>query len=133
MKLASCTHSYVYVSALCDTYAHISMVMQCPCVCVCLLSALSVRGGVGVNCPHLLLSVGGEAHRSIKTAPQRPHKQLPNHHAYRTQPVCDVPSLHDKSDAHMQNTTSLYKVLIRTNCNSLLHTNDSGLLLIYGN
>ena len=95
-------------------------------------SGVCVRGGVGVNCPHLPLSVGGEAHHSIKTAPQRPHRQLLNHYTYRTQPLCDVPSLHDKSAAHRQNTASLYKVLIRTNYNSLSHTQMT-VLLVYGN
>lgn len=57
-------------------------------------------GGAGVNSSHSSLSVGGEAHRSIKTAHQCPYKRLASRYAYRAQRVPVLPLVHDKSHAH---------------------------------
>ncbi len=62
-------------------------------VCVCVFSQLCLwQQRSGCEHTHSLLSVGGEAHRSIETAHQCPYKQQPNHHAYRTPHISVVAS-----------------------------------------
>lgn len=92
---------------------------------VCVFSQLQYvygSGRVGVNSTHSPLNVGGEAHRSIKTAHQCRYKQLPNPCAYRTQRVPVLPSVrvmnHMYTLAHQMQPTSA-TLSTRTNYNSL--------------